>query len=90
MLETAVMRKDMRLFVLCFLLIVLLAAGQLQAAIIFNTFGDGDSYNDTGGGYSIGDSDDYDIANKFFSPQELHSNSIRLNWQWVYTQEQVR
>jgi len=54
----------MRLFVLCFLLVVLLSAGQLQAAIIFNTFGSSDSYN-TSGGTSIGDSSDYDIANQF-------------------------
>jgi len=37
-------RKDLKLRVLCNLLVVLLAAGQLQAAIIFNNFGSGDSY----------------------------------------------
>lgn len=68
----------MRLFVLCSLLVVLLSAGQLQAAIIFNTFGTGDSYNS--GGVSIGDSDDYDIANKFFFTGDTSYtlNSIEL------------
>ena len=55
----------MKHLVLFIVLVVLLTAGQLQAAIIFNTFGTGDSYN-TSGGASIGDSGDYDIANKFF------------------------
>jgi len=69
----------MRLFVLCFLLVVLLAAGQLQAAIIFNTFGSSDSYN-TSGGVSIGDSGDYDIANQFVvtSGSSFKLNSIEL------------
>lgn len=49
---------------LSLLLVILLTAGQLQAAIIFNTFGEGDSYN-TSGGASIGDSGDYDAANQF-------------------------
>lgn len=54
----------MKHLILCSLLVVLLTAGQVQAAIIFNTFGTGDSYN-TSGGASIGDSGDYDIANQF-------------------------
>ena len=54
----------MKHFILYNLLVVLFAAGQLQAAIIFNTFGSGDSYN-TSGGASIGDSADYDAANQF-------------------------
>jgi hypothetical protein len=68
----------MRLFILCFLLVVLLTAGQLQAAIIFNTFGTGDSYNS--GGVSIGDSQDFDIANKFYFTGDTSYtvNSIEL------------
>ncbi|MBN2180963.1 MAG: hypothetical protein JW715_03545 [Sedimentisphaerales bacterium] len=54
----------MKLFILCSTLVLLLTAGQVQAAIIFNTFGTGDSYN-TSGGASIGDSGDYDVANQF-------------------------
>ena len=54
----------MRLFVLCNLLVVLLAAGQLQAAIIFNTFGPGDSYGTSS--WTIGYSgDEFDIGGKF-------------------------
>ena len=69
----------MRHFVLCFILVVLLTAGQLQAAIIFNTFGPSDSYN-TSGGASIGDSGDYDIANQFVvtAGSSFKLNSIEL------------
>ncbi len=68
----------MKRLILCNFLVLLLAAGQLQAAIIFNTFGSGDSYNS--GGVSIGDSQDFDIANKFYFTGETSYtvNSIEL------------
>ena len=68
----------MKLFILCSVLVVLFTAGQLQAAIIFETFGTGDSYNS--GGVSIGDSADYDIANKFYFTGDTSYtvNSIEL------------
>jgi hypothetical protein len=53
-----------RYWIFLSLFLIFADARQLQAAIIFNTFGTGDSYN-TSGGASIGDSGDYDAANQF-------------------------
>jgi hypothetical protein len=69
----------MKHLILCSLLFLLLTTGQLQAMLVYSTFGSGDSYN-TSGGASIGNSGDYDLANKFFftGDTSYKLNSIEL------------
>ena len=55
----------MRLFVLCILLVVLLTAGQLQAAIIFDTFGPGDTFLTSPGRVVGNPSFEFDIGSQF-------------------------
>jgi len=70
----------MRLFVLCNLLVVLLAAGQLQAVPIFNTFGTGDTFWTSGGRVVGNPSFEFDIGSQFTitvgTPHKLDSIEI--------------
>jgi len=67
----------MRRFVLCNLLIVLLASGQLQAVPIFSTFGPGDAYISSGGRVVGHSGFEFDIGSQFAitvgTPHQLDS-----------------